>query len=102
MAGQADQPLQHLMRGVGFHGIIYARQRQCIAKSAKVSFHSIHVHHQTRRRRLMLHEELGDFGSHRTRPSSDGRSSFKAMSVVDETVERTSDQTIARTLDVVA
>jgi hypothetical protein len=39
---------------------------------------------------------------HRTGPPSVGRSPFQAMSVVDETVERTSDQTIARTLDVVA
>jgi hypothetical protein len=90
------------MRRIGFHRVIDLRQRQGIPQREEIFFHAINVQNHARRRRMVLRQESGDLRGHRAGPPSFGRSPIKAMSVVDETVERTSDQTIARTLDVVA
>jgi hypothetical protein len=59
---------------------------------AEIGFHAIDIEHQARRRRLMLGNEMGDFGRHRTLPPFHKRPPVQAAGGVDETVERTSDQ----------
>ena len=35
---------------------------------AEIRLHAVKIEHQTRRRRLLLNKEVGDFGCHRTMP----------------------------------
>ena len=102
LAAERHQPLQHGRSRIGLHGVIDPRQRQGATQRAEILRHAIDVDDQARRRRLALNQETGDLGGHRAGPPYQNARLRKAAGGVDETVERTSDQTIARTLDVVA
>jgi hypothetical protein len=44
------------------------RQRHRSLDRTEIRFHTVKVEHQTRRGRLLLNKEAGDFGCHRTMP----------------------------------
>ena len=86
------QPLKNRRARIGLHGIINARQGQCRTHGAVFFLDTIHIQHKAWRSRRVVAQKACDLRCHRSTLQAPGGHLKRRWPKVNETVERTSDQ----------